>query len=481
MTQLKELLERAGLAVYETSFVSTSQGDAAMARQGNHNVLVVTGALANRFHGTSVDGGYTICPTDHENRLVLNELFPFTKPVSLGAKTATFGFGDRLGYANAAQVRAIADTPLLPVLAQQSLRELSLTKRTNTEVIDAAAWAVFREGYRKGYASDGDHLKSAEEIKAAVQEGCTMITLDCSLVLKTCTDEEAARPDAFASLPEDLRTAYRNAYLSDAVPAEFGLRFTEATLFKLHVIYADALELIRKVYFDLLVPAGRPIDFEISLDETEETTSPEGHYFVASEMKRAGIVATSLAPKFVGEFQKAIDYIGDLEELRTTMAVHAGIADHFGYKLSLHSGSEKYSVLPLLAAATHGHYHVKTSGTSWLEVVETIAKHAPALYRKMHRTALKHIDEAKKFYVVHCDPSRIRPLDQVSDEDLPSYLELGQNDSRQLMHITYGFILDDPALKAEILSFLDQHTALYEQEIVDLFQRHLSLLTNVQS
>ena len=220
------------------------------------------------------------------------------------------------------------------------------------------------------------------------------------------------------------------------------------------------------------------MDLEVSLDETEETTSPEAHYFVAVEMERQGIVANSVAPKFVGEFQKAIDYIGDLEELDKTMAVHAAIADKFGFKLSLHSGSEKYSVLPLLAKHTKGRYHVKTSGTSWLEVVETISKHAPDLYRKMHRVALLRLEDAKKHYVVHCDPARVKPLDEVADEDLPKYLELDQNDSRQLMHINYGFILEIPELKAEILQFLRDNRAAYEAEARELYGRHINLLLN---
>ena len=476
--ELLEKMNRAeGILVYEKSCVSTGEGEAVMILKDGFQFLAVTGALAEKFRGEVCDG-YKLCPCDHENRLVLNEYFPWTKPVAMGRDTATFGYGDRMGFASAAQVQALADTPLLPVLAQQSLRELFLTGRTNTEVIDVAAWAVFREGYTKGFASDGDHLKSAEEIANALAEGCTMITLDCSLVLKPCSDEEAAAEGAFEALPEDVQANCLASYINSQDPAALGLSFTKATMVKLYTIYGEALKLLHHVYFDLLVPAGRPVDLEVSLDETEETTSPEAHYFVAVEMERQGIVANSVAPKFVGEFQKAIDYIGDLEELDKTMAVHAAIADKFGFKLSLHSGSEKYSVLPLLAKHTKGRYHVKTSGTSWLEVVETISKHAPDLYRKMHRVALLRLEDAKKHYVVHCDPARVKPLDEVADEDLPKYLELDQNDSRQLMHINYGFILEIPELKAEILQFLRDNRAAYEAEARELYGRHINLLLN---
>lgn len=94
----------------------------------------------------------------------------------------------------------------------------------------------------------------------------------------------------------------------------------------------------------------------------------------------------------------------------------------------------------------------------------------------MHAQALACIQQARQHYVVHCDVSQIQPLDSVSDADLPLYLT--KNDSRQLMHITYGYILKEADLKREILEFLDTNTAVYEVEIEDLYDRHLSALEN---
>lgn len=469
------LQEQLHARVFAASYEKTAKGEACMIRKDETTLLAVNGALGKLFHGT-VSGEVVLCPTDHANRMVLNELFAYTRPMAFGRNTPTFGFGDRLGYANPAQVRAIAKTQIRPVLAQQSLRELTLTGRTNAEVLDVAAWAVFREGYKLGFASDGDHLKTMEEIASALKDGCTMITLDCSLVLNQAAVNGVPLPDSFAALPAKQQTAFAERYLHSEEPSRLGLHFTVDSVFNLYRTYAGSLALIHDVYFELLMKAGRAVDFEVSLDETAETTSPEAHYFVAREMLEMGVSATSVAPKFVGEFQKAIDYIGDLKELEATLAVHAKIADHFGYKLSLHSASEKYSVLPLITKATNGRFHVKTSGTSWLEAVETIAKYAPILYRKMHEVALETIDEARQFYVVNCDPSKVQPLNETTDAQLPEYLGLGSNDARQLMHITYGFILDRPKLKKQILCFLNDHFDLYEKEAEELYARHLALL-----
>ena len=87
---------------------------------------------------------------------------------------------------------------------------------------------------------------------------------------------------------------------------------------------------------------------------------------------------------------------------------------------------------------------------------------------------LESVDQARTFYAVHCDPDSVPPLESVSDADLPFYLT--QNDSRQFLHITYGYILAQPELRQAILEFLKEHRALYESEIEDLYDRHFAAL-----
>lgn len=223
-------------------------------------------------------------------------------------------------------------------------------------------------------------------------------------------------------------------YLENPRVQALGLWFTPAVLGGLHAVYDGVTELCQNVYENAILTADHSIDLEVSLDKTAETTSPEAHYYVAGRLERAGVFVTSITPRFVGEFQKAIGYIGDTDALREAMALHAAVANCLGHKLSLHSGSEKFTAMPILAEATGGRYHIKTSGTSWLEAVETISKHAPALYRRMHRAALEGIGDARRHYEVHCDLRNVPPLDTVEDAQLPEYLT--QNDARQLMHIT---------------------------------------------
>src|SRR5699024_1694092 len=130
----------------------------------------------------------------------------------------------------------------------------------------------------------------------------------------------------------------------------------------------------------------------------------------------------SLAPRFIGEFQKGVDYMGDLEAFEKDLALHANIAKYFDYKLSIHSGSDKFSAFPIIAKHTDGLFHLKTAGTNWLEAVRVLAKHNPELFRTMHRYAFDHFPEAQAYYHITPDLESIKPLDEVSDEELPEYM-----------------------------------------------------------
>ena len=141
----------------------------------------------------------------------------------------------------------------------------------------------------------------------------------------------------------------------------------------------------------------------------------------------------------VGNSRRAIDYIGDIAQFERELASHAAIAVHFEYKLSIHSGSDKFSVFPLIGQYTNGLFHIKTAGTNWLEAVRVVAKVNPSLYRRMHQYALEHFAEATAYYHVTTDIGAIVPLAEVSDADLPDYME--ENNARQLLHITYGLLL----------------------------------------
>lgn len=441
------------------------------------------GADSSEFEGivTQVDGkNVRKAPLNHANAAVIRRWFPFARPTAFGREGVSIGLGDRLGIASPGHLRIIKKTKARPVLAQQSIRELTLTERTYPDVLDCATWAVFQEGYHDGFGADGDHLKTEAEVRLALDLDFSMITLDCSEkidnnVSKLTKAEIAA---AYWELPKRLRDEIEPLYLDKMFKvAGQDLFFDSTTLREIVLVYGKAIEFIRHIYFDVVQPYNRTIDFEVSIDETMTPTTPEAHYFVASELARHGIVASSVAPRFCGEFQKAIDYIGSIEQFEQEFILHAAIADQFGYRLSIHSGSDKFSVYPVIGKYTKGRVHVKTAGTNWLEALKVIAIKRPALFRGILAYALEHFNEAKKYYHVTTDLTRVPDATLMHNTDLRKILH--QEDGRQVLHITYGLILTAKAadgsylFRDAIYKALDEEEDAYSDMLFLHIQKHL--------
>lgn len=138
------------------------------------------------------------------------------------------------------------------------------------------------------------------------------------------------------------------------------------------------------------------------------------------------------------------------------------------------SGSDKFSAYPAIGKWTDGRLHVKTAGTSWLEAVRVIAIKEPELYREIHQVALDSYQEALKFYHITADFNKIKPLDECSDEELPEYLDLPE--SRQLIHIIYGFVMQNSTLREKLYNALYTHEDLHYQLIRDHIRKHVTLL-----
>jgi hypothetical protein len=423
-----------------------------------------------------------IGPLSHYNAEILRKVFPFTAPSALGNKKPSIGLGDRLGIATPGHIEAVKESAAMPVFAQQSVRELNLTGRTFKSVLDDVSWAVFQEGYQAGFAADADHLKEKPDIKEALDLGYTMLTLDCTDYINDDLDQmsESEIENAYAEVPDYLREGLENQYLNKTFVLNSGyqLEYNQDNFKEIVLIYYKMLDFAKEIQH-LIKTSARNVDFEISIDETSTPTTPEAHFFVANELKRNNIEVNSLAPRFVGEFQKGIDYIGDLEQFEKEFKVHADIADRFGYKLSIHSGSDKFSVFPIIGRHTQGRVHVKTAGTNWLEAIRVVAENNPSLYRDIHAYALKKFEAAKEYYHVTTDLDKVPELARMSDQELGELLEI--NEVRQLLHITYGFILQDKKdgryiFRDKLYKFWDEYDKEYRRALERHIGRHLNKL-----
>ena len=419
---------------------------------------------------------------DATNAAMLRKHVPWTAPHVLGLRTS-IGLGDRLGIATPAHIRAIRGLGLKPIFAQQSIREMVRTGRTPQEVIDTATWGVFQEGYRDGFGSDADHLKTIEDLDSTIAAGFTLFTIDPG----DHVDNEAQTEDpstleckveslpwaALDSSPKDLR----ERLLDQTITLEGGaaITFDRETLLRAAAKYGRALAHTAKMYRHLEAKkAGAPFELEMSVDETATPTSVAEHVFVAMELRRLGVKWVSLAPRFIGEFEKGVDYIGDLAAFRAAFAQHVAVAKQFGpYKISIHSGSDKFSIYPIAAELTGGLVHLKTAGTSYLEALRAIAKIDPGLFREIMAFAIERYPEDRASYHVSADLAKVPAPSSLADSDLPAILD--QFDTREALHVTFGSVLK--AEEAGRLRFKDRlMQALAEQEEVhyDTVRAHLA-------
>jgi hypothetical protein len=233
-----------------------------------------------------------------------------------------------------------------------------------------------------------------------------------------------------------------------------GHKASEEEMIRSATIYQAAME--NAARFHAGIASSIPsFDLEISIDEGSKQTSLEDHLFVAEYLHAQGIDFTSLAPKFPGKFRKGIDYIGDFDELIASMEMHASLARMIGgYKLSLHSGSDKISVYCPFQDITDGRFHVKTSGTSWLEAMTFISQTDKPLFREMYRIALDNLSESMKAYDTEITLNDFPP-------ELPrdTYISRADANMRQLWHISYGVLLDHfgDAIRAVLAEHEDDH------------------------
>jgi hypothetical protein len=477
------------LKIYPKSVCSLNGLTYGLIRTSDTKKLVVIGekqrVLSDDFRGKCYhqDFSLKVCDLSFENTQCLMNLFPYTRPVSLQKYPFTIGTGDRLGVATPGHLRAVEKFNVRPILAQQSVRENGQTGRNFKEVICDAAWSVFQENYQKGYGADGDHLKSLPEVKNALEAGISMVTLDLSekLDFETYLSSDELVDRKFKEAIEEgdaevIFHLYLDKHFSFKGPyGELSIQFDKASVKRNTLLFHRAVDFTEEIYEWIRSKTGKQplIDFEVSIDETPFPTSPENHFFFILQLNHRGVRIDSLAPRFIGEFQKGVNYRGDIEAFRREFYQHVLIAEDDGnYKISIHSGSDKFFVFPHMGELAGGRLHLKTAGTSWLEAMRLVALINPSLYREIHQYALSKFEEASTLYHVTTDLYRIPRLEDLSDHDLPSLLD--QDDSRQLLHITYGFLLNAKTPDGENLfrERLYRILTKYEEDYWSLLERH---------
>jgi hypothetical protein len=383
-------------------------------------------------------------------------------PLSLAP---SFGFGDRLGLATPGHIAALRGTKFAPVFAQQSVRENSRTGRTPQQVVDDAKRAVEAAKLDIAWGADADHLKSLDDLPPFVDAGYTLFTIDPGDHVENAADAAplaVLQKKAAKFNVQELSELYLDQKL-DPIWGQFEVE----SLLRATVKYGSAIRHAASM-FEAISQVKDDFDFEVSVDETDSPTTPLEHFFIASELTRLGVRFTALAPRFIGRFEKGVDYIGDLDSLDAELEKHAAVTKHFGtYKLSLHSGSDKFSVYPLVAKHWGERIHIKTAGTSYLEALRVLAVHDPDLFLKIYSLARECYELDKRTYHVSASLELLP-----GTNDLPSLLS--DFHAREVLHVTFGSAMGK--FGADIRSALLKHETAYYDGLRTHFDKHLQLL-----
>jgi tagaturonate epimerase len=387
-----------------------------------------------------------------------------SSPRPLGLKKS-FGFGDRLGLATPGHLAATRKFDFAPIFAQQSIREMERTQRTPQEVMRAASSALGKLGYNGDWGADADHLKLPEHVERTAAAGFTFFTIDPSGYVGK------------GALSPELEGLYLGRNFDVG-----GLRaqqFDRATLQSAAVKYARALEHVGLMGRHIASVMGtRPFEIEVSVDETDEPTSVLDHLFIALELRRHEVPhVVSVAPRFIGEFEKGIDYKGDLKKFEASLREHMAIAKHCGpYKISVHSGSDKFAAYPTIGRVCGELLHVKTAGTSYLEALRVVARTDTKLFAQIVEFCRGRFETDRKSYHISTTLAHVNALPKFSGpKDEARFID--EVAGRQLLHVTFGSVLTHPDFKPRILELLREHTALHEELLDKHLSKHLSLLS----
>jgi hypothetical protein len=416
------------------------------------------------------------------------------KPTTLGLEPS-FGFGDRLGLATPGHAAALkrCGKGILPIFAQQSIREMTRTNRTPKQVMEDTLEGVRQSGYSGPQGADADHLKTPPDVERTADAGFVFFTIDPS-------GDVDAKADDYDSdqLGEKFKAVAAEAqwigqYEGKKIKLANGtaIDFSPVACRRAAVKYGKAVNMaveLAKYIEKVARKAGRPFEIELSVDETPRPTTLAEHYIIADQCIKHGMKLVSLAPRFIGDFEKGVDYKGDVAVLEKSLADHAAIAKQLGpYKLSLHSGSDKLSIYPALARATHGLFHVKTAGTSYLEALRVLARVDGKLFREVVSLARSRYDTDRATYHVSATLASAKPADQIKENKALEKAYLGLwNDvpagngftdpGRQILHCTFGSVLCDAKLGPMVKQAVRENQALYTQILDEHFGKHLDAL-----
>lgn len=404
----------------------------------------------------------------------------------------SIGVGDRFGRQGVAQLRALQragrDGLSITPVWNKSRREHDLIGSQPQDARRAADEAVQAAGWQEAYFVDADHI-NAGNVDPFIA-WCDFFTIDVAEAIGRPAD--GATTGLFIQRYEPLIGAL------SIVRLHAPIQVTRADLEDFAGHFLVAVQAASDTYRAIAAQKGST-EFvtEISMDETKTPQSPLQLYFILAELARLQVPVQTIAPKFSGAFHKGVDYIGDIalfeREFRQDLAVVAHAVRAFNLppdlKLSVHSGSDKFSIYgPIHAALKEfgAGLHLKTAGTTWLEEVIGLAQAGGSgleIVKSIYALAYQRREELIRPYLTVTD---INPVRLPAPEEVNRWTGTGmvaalrhdpacagfKSDMRQLMHLAYKVAAEMGPVYYEALA-ADQES-IAENVTDNLYRRHLA-------
>ncbi|MDA3928861.1 MAG: tagaturonate epimerase family protein [Prolixibacteraceae bacterium] len=407
----------------------------------------------------------------------------------------SFGVGDRFGHQGKAQLKAfIAAKEQLGIditpVWNKSNREHTTIGTQPSEVRVEADQAVQELGWAGDYFVDADHINFSN-VESFV-EPSDFFTIDVADFIG-----DAAPADKI----EAFLASHKSFLGKLEIPGiDESFDVSEEGLTSFANNYLVAIEEAAKVYCYLVEKKGEG-NFvpEVSCDETDTPQSPLDLFFIIKLLADNKVPAQTIAPRFSGRFNKGVDYVGDVaqfeKEFEQDLLVIDFAVKQFGLpdnlKLSVHSGSDKFAIYPIIGKLIRKHntgIHIKTAGTTWLEEIAGLAisdGDGLALAKEVYATAYKKMDELTAPYASVIDIKLENlPTPEIvqgwTSEQFANAVVHDQScaefnaDLRQLIHVGYKIA----AQKGEVYySALEKFEANIEKQVFEnIFDRHIKRL-----
>jgi hypothetical protein len=368
----------------------------------------------------------------------------------------SFGIGDRFAQQGIAQLKAFTKAEsenirITPVW-NKSYREHKTVQSNPESVRIEADEAVRKLNWTKDYLVDADHINMNtvdEFLKYS-----DFFTIDVADFINEKIEYEEI--EQFIKINSGFIGKILIPGISE--PYEISRDFLWHTGEK----FLKAIQEAAIIYQHIKSKKGHNFIAEVSMDEVEDPQTPVDLLLILSGLALYGVAPQTIAPKFTGRFNKGVDYVGDINVFRREFEEDLLVIDYAiqtfnmpeNLKLSVHSGSDKFSIYPsinqLLRKYDKG-VHVKTAGTTWLEEIAGLAFSGGEglnLAKKIYGEAINRFEELTRPYssVIDINPDHLPATEEVKKWNNAKFTETLRHDLknpnynpefRQLLHVAY--------------------------------------------